>query len=101
MRTRTNPMTSTRLWRQVLTDRRANTLEQRLRRKLRHFLQLAALAALAFALTRPFVFTTPGLRGSLIVSTGSIYLSSKEKTVDVFCLIGRSQVPRINTTRLN
>ncbi|MCX6018728.1 MAG: VWA domain-containing protein [Chloroflexi bacterium] len=67
MQRREHPITSTLLWRQVLPDREANTLWQRLRRNLLLFLQLAALAALVFALTRPFVLTTPSLRGSLIV----------------------------------
>jgi hypothetical protein len=55
------------LWQQILKDREANTPWQKLRRNLLLFLQLLILAALAFALARPYI-VVPG------VSAGQIAL---------------------------
>jgi hypothetical protein len=67
MRRRSRPVSSTLLWRQVLLDREANTLWQRLRRNLLLFLQLAALAALVAALVGPYLITEDRPRGAVIV----------------------------------
>ncbi len=55
LRRRDVPVSSTMLWQQLLRDREANAPWQRLRRNLLLFLQLLVLAALVFALARPFV----------------------------------------------
>jgi Ca-activated chloride channel homolog len=55
LRRRDVQVSSTMLWQQVLRDREANTPWQRLRRNLLLIVQLLVLAALAFALARPFM----------------------------------------------
>src|SRR5512143_849142 len=55
LRRREVEVSSTLLWRQILRDREANAPWQRLRRNLLLFLQLLILAALVFALARPFI----------------------------------------------
>src|SRR5215218_1516780 len=55
LRRRDVQVSSTMLWQQVLRDREANTPWQRLRRNLLLIVQLLVLAALAFALARPFI----------------------------------------------
>jgi hypothetical protein len=55
LRRREVPVSSNFLWQQILLDREANTPWQRLRRNLLLLLQLLILAALVFALARPFV----------------------------------------------
>lgn len=64
---REQPVSSTLLWRQVIMDREANTLWQKLRRNLLLLLQLATLAFLVFALIRPYVNVTSQLSGKIIV----------------------------------
>ena len=54
------------LWQQLLQDTEANTPWQRLRRNLLLLLQLLILAALVFALARPFI-TVPALGSGQIV----------------------------------
>lgn len=66
MRRRPVTVSSTLLWRQTLTDLRANTPFQKLRRNLLLILQLLALAVLVAALCRP-VYRTTGQAGSDIV----------------------------------
>lgn len=64
---REQKVSSTLLWRQVVLDREANTLWQKLRRNLLLILQLATLAFLVFALLRPYISLPGGLNGRLIV----------------------------------
>ncbi len=54
LRRREVPVSSTLLWQQILRDREANAPWQRLRRNLLLLLQLLILAALIFALARPY-----------------------------------------------
>lgn len=60
-------VSSTMLWQQVVLDREANTLWQRLRRNLLLLLQLLTLAFLVFALVRPYLNLPATLSGRLIV----------------------------------
>ena len=60
-------VSSTLLWQQVMLDREANTLWQRLRRNLLLLLQLLTLAFLVFALIRPFFYMPSTLSGRLVV----------------------------------
>ncbi|MEP7287577.1 MAG: VWA domain-containing protein [Chloroflexota bacterium] len=55
LRRRDVQVSSTMLWQQLLRDREANTPWQRLRRNLLLLLQLLILAALVFAIARPFI----------------------------------------------
>ena len=55
LRRREVPVSSNYLWQQILLDREANTPWQRLRRNLLLLFQLLILAALVFALARPFI----------------------------------------------
>ena len=64
---REQPVSSTLLWRQVLMDREANTLWQKLRRNLLLLLQLFTLLFLVFALIRPYVNVQSQLTGKIIV----------------------------------
>ncbi|MCL4505132.1 MAG: VWA domain-containing protein [Chloroflexi bacterium] len=64
---REQTVSSTLLWRQVVLDREANTLWQRLRRNLLLLLQLLTLAFLVFALVRPYLNLPSTLSGRLIV----------------------------------
>lgn len=54
LRRREVPVSSTLLWQQILRDREANAPWQRLRRNLLLLLQMLILAALVFALARPY-----------------------------------------------
>ena len=67
LRRREQTVSSTLLWRQVLLDREANTLWQRLRRNLLLLLQLITLAFLVFALIRPYVNVPGGISGRQVV----------------------------------
>ncbi|MCS7061482.1 MAG: VWA domain-containing protein [Anaerolineae bacterium] len=67
LRRRERIISSTLLWQQVLLDREANTLWQRLRRNVLLLLQLLTLALLVLALSRPYVETAGALRGRHIV----------------------------------
>ncbi len=67
LRRREQTVSSTLLWRQVLLDREANTLWQRLRRNLLLLLQLLTLAFLVFALSRPYIEAPGGVSGRHIV----------------------------------
>jgi len=67
LRRREQLVSSTLLWRQVVLDREANTLWQRLRRNLLLVLQLLILAILVFALLRPYINMPGGLSGQQIV----------------------------------
>jgi Aerotolerance regulator N-terminal/von Willebrand factor type A domain len=67
LRRREVVVSSTLLWQQIVRDNEANTPWQRLRRNLLLLLQLLILAALVFALARPFVVVPA-------VSTGQIEL---------------------------
>ncbi len=64
---REQTVSSTLLWRQVILDREANTLWQRLRRNLLLLLQLLTLAFLVFALTRPYLNLPSTLSGRIVV----------------------------------
>ncbi|MCL5994425.1 MAG: VWA domain-containing protein [Chloroflexi bacterium] len=64
---REQTVSSTLLWQQVVLDREANTLWQRLRRNLLLVLQLLTLAFLVFALIRPYLNMPATLSGQLIV----------------------------------
>ena len=64
---REQPVSSTLLWRQVIMDREANTLWQKLRRNLLLLLQLCTLLFLVFALIRPYINTQSQLTGKIIV----------------------------------
>lgn len=61
------PVSSTLLWEKLLRDRQANAPWQRLRRNLLLLLQLLILAALAFALARPFWPTPSIVSGNVVV----------------------------------
>ena len=67
LRGRERRVSSTFLWRQVVQDIEANTLWQSLRPNLLLLLQLLALAALAFALARPYFLRASGIEGDLIL----------------------------------
>lgn len=60
-------MSSTLLWQKLLRDREANAPWQKLRRNLLLILQLLILAALVFALARPFLPTPAIISGSVVV----------------------------------
>ena len=64
---REQTVSSTLLWRQVILDREANTLWQRLRRNLLLLLQLLTLAVLVFALVRPYLNLPSTLSGRLVI----------------------------------
>jgi hypothetical protein len=55
LRRREVPVSSTLLWQRLMQDREANAPWQKLRRNLLLLLQLLILAALVFALARPFI----------------------------------------------
>lgn len=55
LRRREVPVSSVMLWQRLIQDREANTPWQKLRRNLLLLLQLLILAALVFALARPFI----------------------------------------------
>ncbi len=59
-------VSSTLLWQKLLRDREANAPWQKLRRNLLLFLQMIILAALVFALARPF-FPVPSVVNSSVV----------------------------------
>lgn len=61
------PVSSTLLWQKLLRDRQANAPWQRLRRNLLLLLQLLVLAALVFALARPFLPTPSIVSGNVVV----------------------------------
>ncbi len=67
LRRREVVVSSTFLWQQIVRDNEANTPWQRLRRNLLLLLQLLILAALVFALARPFIIVPA-------VTTGQIEL---------------------------
>jgi aerotolerance regulator-like protein/VWA domain-containing protein len=67
LRRREVVVSSTFLWQQIVHDNEANTPWQRLRRNLLLFLQLLILAAIVFALARPFIIVP-------VVTTGQIEL---------------------------
>lgn len=67
MRRREQVVSSTFLWEQALRDVRANAPWQRVRPNLLLFLQLLALAALVFALARPFWLGATPLGANLVV----------------------------------
>ena len=60
-------VSSTMLWRKLLRDREANAPWQKLRRNLLLILQLLILAALVFALARPFIPVPSVVSGSVVV----------------------------------
>src|SRR5258708_38226080 len=75
LRRRDVPVSSTMLWQQLLRDREANAPWQPLRRNLLLFLQLLGLAALVFALARPFFevpTATPGRIALLLDVSASL-----------------------------
>ncbi len=67
LRRRETEVSSTYLWQMLLRDREANAPWQRLRRNLLLFLQLIILAALVFALMRPFVETPTVTTGRIVL----------------------------------
>jgi Ca-activated chloride channel family protein len=60
-------VSSTLLWQKLLRDREANAPWQKLRRNLLLILQLLILAALVFALARPFIPVPSVVSGSIVV----------------------------------
>ena len=60
-------VSSTLLWQKLLRDREANAPWQKLRRNLLLILQLLILAALVFALARPFIPVPSVFSGSVVV----------------------------------
>ena len=64
---REQPVSSTLLWRQVIMDREANTLWQKLRKNLLLLLQLLTLLFFVFALIRPYVNVRSQLSGKITV----------------------------------
>jgi len=79
LRRREVVVSSTYLWRDLTRDRQANTLWQRLRRNLLLFLQLAILAAMVFALARPY-FRIPSLAGgnTVVIIDGSASMMASD-----------------------
>lgn len=67
LRRREVMVSSTLLWQKLLRDREANAPWQKLRRNLLLILQLIILAALVFALARPFLPTPSIISGSVVV----------------------------------
>lgn len=67
LRRRETLVSSTLLWSQLLRDREANAPWQKLRRNLLLILQLIILAALVFALARPFFPVSSVVSGSVVV----------------------------------
>ncbi|MCP4417489.1 MAG: VWA domain-containing protein [Chloroflexi bacterium] len=67
LRRREVMVSSTLLWQKLLRDREANAPWQKLRRNLLLILQLIILAALVFALARPFLPSTAIISGSVVV----------------------------------
>ncbi|MBI2918351.1 MAG: VWA domain-containing protein [Chloroflexi bacterium] len=67
LRRREQRISSTFLWRQVLRDLEANVPWQRLRPNMLLFLQLLALAAVVFALARPFLSRASQVQGDLFL----------------------------------
>src|SRR5690349_3028699 len=67
LRRREMLVSSTMLWQKLLRDREANAPWQRLRRNLLLILQLIILAALVFALARPFIPVPTVVSGSVVV----------------------------------
>jgi hypothetical protein len=67
MRRREVQVPSILLWQRLLRDREANAPWQKLKRNLLLILQLLLLAALMFALVRPFIEVPAVARGSVIV----------------------------------
>lgn len=81
LRRREVTVPSTLLWQRSFMDLRANTPFQRLRRNLLMFLQLAILAALAFALAQPLV-RAPGLTGRSVVLCVDVSASMATREAD-------------------
>src|SRR5689334_6458102 len=67
LRRREVKVSSTMLWQRLMQDREANAPWQRLRRNLLLLLQLLILAALVFALARPFIPVPTVASGSVAV----------------------------------
>ena len=67
LRRREVMVSSTLLWQKLLRDREANAPWQKLRRNLLLILQLLILAALVFALARPFLPSPSIISGSVVV----------------------------------
>ncbi|VAW40919.1 hypothetical protein MNBD_CHLOROFLEXI01-1572 [hydrothermal vent metagenome] len=67
LRRREVMVSSTLLWQKLLRDREANAPWQKLRRNLLLILQLIILAALVFALARPFLPSSSIISGSVVV----------------------------------
>lgn len=67
LRRREMLVSSTMLWQKLMRDREANAPWQRLRRNLLLLLQLLILAALVFALARPFLPVPSVVSGSVVI----------------------------------
>src|SRR5512137_1479728 len=67
LRRREVEVSSTLLWQLLLRDREANAPWQKLKRNLLLFLQLLMLAALVFALARPFIKVPVVAAGTVVV----------------------------------
>lgn len=102
LRRREVTVPSTLLWQRSFMDLRANTPFQRLRRNLLMFLQLAILAALAFALAQPLI-KAPSLTGRSVVLCMDVSASmatreasgirldlAKERAAEVLASLSRS-----------
>lgn len=83
LRRREMMVSSTLLWQKLIRDREANAPWQKLRRNLLLFLQLLILAALVFALARPFIPVPSVFSGSVVVlldSSASMLATDVEPT---------------------
>ena len=89
------------LWQQLLQDTEANTPWQRLRRNLLLLLQLLILAALVFALARPFITVPAPGSGRIVllldasasmnaadVAAGTRFRAAQQETLDVVAALG-------------
>jgi von Willebrand factor type A domain/Aerotolerance regulator N-terminal len=76
------------LWRRTMEEMEANTPFRRLRRSLLLFLQLLALAAVVFSLTRPLIATNAIATGStVVIIDSSASMSARDEN-------GRSRLDR-------
>jgi len=81
LRRREVKVSSTMLWQRLLQDREANAPWQKLKRNLLLLLQLLILAALVFALARPFIPVPSVASGSVaVILDASASMSTKDQS---------------------